>query len=296
MVTELLDDRRVPPQAEDHWFGSDTSDVALRLLALLKTKRDAPAVERFVSELMRAQKNAHWSTTQENAWGLLALTEYATAIEAALRPISGELRLGDGTVPFSLGDQPAVLERVFTNRAELAAAPLWLENPSGARLFTTVTVESRPSVWRQPRQDRGFSLARRYARLNDDGIEQPGPWRVGDRVLVELAMEAREAAHYVAIDDALPAVLEGLNPAFQSQSAGAARTGDDWFSDHREMRADRLLFFRDHLPAGRYVIRYLARVRAAGQAVAPSAKVEAMYQPERFGLSETVVLQSEAWE
>jgi uncharacterized protein YfaS (alpha-2-macroglobulin family) len=165
-----------------------------------------------------------------------------------------------------------------------------------ARLFTTVTVEARPTAWNQPRQDHGFSLTRRYARLNDDGAEQDGPWRVGDRVLVELALEAHAAAHYVAIDDALPAVFEGLNPAFTSQAADAAKTGADWFSDYREMRADRVLFFRDHLPAGRYVIRYLARVRAAGQATAPSAKVEAMYQPGRFGLSETAVLRSEAWE
>ncbi len=296
MTVGLLDNARMAPRAEGDWFGSETTDVALRLLASLKTTRDDATVERLVSELMRAQKEARWATTQGNAWGLLALAEYATRVETALRPTSGELRWGDERVAFSLSDKPTVVERVFTNRADLASAPLGLENPSGARLFTTVTVEARPTAWNQPRQDHGFSLTRRYARLNDDGAEQDGPWRVGDRVLIELALDAHEAARYVAIDDALPAVFEGLNPAFTSQAAGTAKTSADWFSDYREMRADRVLFFRDHLPAGRYVIRYLARVRAAGQATAPSAKVEAMYQPGRFGLSETAVLRSEAWE
>ena len=32
-------------------------------------------------------------------------------------------------------------------------------------------------------------------------------------------------------------------------------------------------------------IEYLARVRAAGQAVAPAAKAEAMYDPDTIGLS-----------
>lgn len=51
---------------------------------------------------------------------------------------------------------------------------------------------------------------------------------------------------------------------------------------HTEIHADRVQFFRDHLPAGRYTITHLARVRAQGEATAPGAKVEEMYHPERF--------------
>ena len=65
----------------------------------------------------------------------------------------------------------------------------------------------------------------------------------------------------------------------------------EWRSDHREFRADRALFFSDHIyAAGRYEVRYLTRVRAAGTATAPGAKVEEMYHPEHFGLSETMTL------
>ena len=55
-----------------------------------------------------------------------------------------------------------------------------------------------------------------------------------------------------------------------------------WSSDYKELRADRAVFFCDHLYAGRFRLQYLARVRAAGTATAPAAKIEEMYHPDRF--------------
>jgi uncharacterized protein YfaS (alpha-2-macroglobulin family) len=69
-----------------------------------------------------------------------------------------------------------------------------------------------------------------------------------------------------------------------------------WYGEHREIRADRVEFFADALPAGDYAVRYVARVRAAGAAAAPAAKVEAMYDPDRFGLSETGVVKASGLE
>jgi alpha-2-macroglobulin len=45
---------------------------------------------------------------------------------------------------------------------------------------------------------------------------------------------------------------------------------------------------------GRHQIRYLARVRATGSATAPPAKIEEMYHPERFGLSDSIVVKGKA--
>jgi hypothetical protein len=47
------------------------------------------------------------------------------------------------------------------------------------------------------------------------------------------------------------------------------------------------MFFRDHVTAGDYRFGYVARVRAAGEAVAPAARVQEMYHPERFGQTAT---------
>ncbi|MGV3532050.1 MAG: hypothetical protein ACO1QR_06740, partial [Chthoniobacteraceae bacterium] len=92
------------------------------------------------------------------------------------------------------------------------------------------------------------------------------------------------------IDDPLPAVLEAVNPAFRSRGAAGMENEVEWTADHREIRADRVLYFCDHLPPGAFTFRYLARVRSAGTVTGGATKVEEMYRPERFGLGESIEL------
>ena len=55
---------------------------------------------------------------------------------------------------------------------------------------------------------------------------------------------------------------------------------------HQELRDDRAVFFIDHPDrGGSHSLSYLARVTSAGEAIAPPAKVEAMYDPQSFALS-----------
>src|SRR5262249_16649965 len=186
---------------------------------------------------------------------------------------------------------------IVNPRPGATRVPLSLANPKGGLLFTQVKMEARPPVAKQPRQDRGFSLQRNYQKLNDDGsLSNFDSLGVGDRVLVTLQLEVRKAAHFVALDDALPAIFEAVNPEFRTQAMRGPITTVDWVSNYRELRKDRALFFCDHLAPGSYSVTYLARVRAAGTVIAPPAKIEEMYHPERFGLSEAIEVKSTALE
>ena len=99
-------------------------------------------------------------------------------------------------------------------------------------------------------------------------------------------------------------MFEALNSGFKTQQVAgkvqraveAQGQGDYWWSSFREIRSDRVLFFGDQVAAGNYVIRYVARVRAAGSMTAPVARVEEMYHPDRFGLSEPQPIICEAVE
>ena len=110
-------------------------------------------------------------------------------------------------------------------------------------------------------------------------------------VIVRLIIEAQGPERYLAINDPLPAVFEALNPEFDTENVQVESVPEgveDWFCDHRELRTDRALFFTDNPPAkGKFVLSYLARVIAEGDVIAPSARIEAMYEPDKFGLSAT---------
>ena len=294
MVDELLKPAPAPSTANDEWFGCGARETAIRLLAWVQHRPDDPIVDKLVADLMRDRRGAHWTTTQGNAWALLALTEYAARVEKKLNPAQGTITWGAQSAPFQLGENASVWEHTFTLTSELAATPLVLANPSQGRLYTQVKIESRSQVAKQPRQDRGFNLQRSYALLDDSNQPQElKNLRVGDRVLVTLTLGVRQAAHWLAIDDPLPATLEAVNPEFKTQQAKAnaptaskaAGPDHNWIVNFRELRTDRALFFADYVPPGNYTLRYVARVRAAGEVTAPSPKAEEMYHPDRFGLS-----------
>ena len=63
------------------------------------------------------------------------------------------------------------------------------------------------------------------------------------------------------------------------------REGATTYVSHRVLGKDRAVFYLNDLARGTHHFTYLARVRAAGTAVAPSAKAEAMYEPNIVGVS-----------
>ena len=297
MVAELLSSGAGAARSEMDWFACDSRDLALQLLAWTRHSPQDQKIDTLVAELTHSRQHGHWQTTQGNAWAVFALKEYADRVEGQIGAAGGRLAWAAQSREFALPNRPETFAAVFPIAREAADAPLTLSNPARHRLYTQVTVEARSQLAQQPRQDRGFGISRRYQRVDDDGqLHDITNLHVGDRVLVSLSVDVHQPAHYLAIDDALPAVLEPLNSEFKSQETSqaiAAKGSSDlpWYNDHREFRADRALFFRDHVEtAGRYQIQYLTRVRAAGTVAAPCAKVEEMYHPERFGLSETMAL------
>lgn len=294
MIADLLDPKQEPLSPEDDWFWSRTRDTAMRLLAWSRYQSDSPNTGRLVAQLMGYRQSGHWITTQGNCWSLLALGDYFRRAEKPGLKVSGTLSWNGKAEPIGVDAQSPIKDLDFTFNDDVTAPSLALENPERKSAFAQVIIEARPKSLAQPRQDQGYSIRRRYAKVEDDGTlsELKDP-HVGDRVLITLDIAAHSRAHYVVVDDPLPAIFEAINPAFKSQETMAGqRLGIDWMSDHQELRDDRALFFADDLAPGDYTIRYLARVRAAGTATAPAAKIEEMYHPERFGLTETLQLTS----
>jgi uncharacterized protein YfaS (alpha-2-macroglobulin family) len=293
MVDALLDPRTTAPD-DFSWFGGPARERAVELLAWSQTKPKAAEVSRLTKELLGYRANGHWGTTQQNAWALLALARYYAAAEDGGKAVKGALVSAGKELPFEVTvEKPAVTQTIaFAPIQPLGAVSV--RNPTKGTLFGEARFLVRPPAAVQPRQDRGYAVSRVYRKLADDGsLQEPADLKVGDRVLVTLRVETTRPGHFVAIDDPLPAIFEAVNPAFQSRAVGGSEVaGRDWVSDYREMRADRVVYFCDHLPAGAFTFRYLARVRSAGTTMAGPTKVEEMYRPERFGLGESTQLVS----
>jgi uncharacterized protein YfaS (alpha-2-macroglobulin family) len=142
----------------------------------------------------------------------------------------------------------------------------------------------------QPVASNGLSVDRIYERILADGsaeiLTEPA---VGDLIRVTLRVTLPgDDTRYLVVEDLLPSIFESVNSGFSSQRAIAAghTSENDWNVSHSELRDDRAVFYLDHVyRRGTYTINYLARCTVAGQSVAPSAKVESMYDPSNFALS-----------
>ncbi len=299
MIEELLKVPSAPRRETFSWFGCLAREQAIQLMAWCQHDPRAAQIETLLAELLAEMQDGHWATTQGNAWSVLALAEYARQVEKTLAPVSGELVCGDATRRFTTTAAETIVQEQFA-WTPAGSHALTLRKAGAQTLYALTTIEVRLKTLEQPRQNHGFSLVRTYSLLDDLGTPRPfANAKVGDRVLVTLNLEVPQASHYLAIEDPLPAILEPVNPNFvtrQTAVRGTLQNDFQWYGDFQEMKADRVRYFRNNLWPGQFKIQYLARVRAAGTVIAPCAKVEEMYRPNRMGLTEAIQLKSTGWE
>ncbi|MGZ5025006.1 MAG: alpha-2-macroglobulin family protein, partial [Chthoniobacterales bacterium] len=202
-IDELLRGPSVDEGYVEQWFGSLTRENALHLLAWTTYQPRAPKVDQLATELFARRANGHWSTTQGNAWSMLALSSYLRAVESGPRESSGTISWASAAKQYSLGEQLSAFNASFQIDPTKTRAPITLTK-SGGQVFSEVTSAARAKLVDQPRQDQGYGLTRRYAKIGDDGkLSSAENLRVGDRVLVTLDVEARRRATYIALEDPL---------------------------------------------------------------------------------------------
>ncbi len=268
-----------------------SADEAYHLIAWLAVDPEGPEPTKALDRMLR-ERNPYgqWQTTWVNGWSLLAMAEYAKTQDLSDTPVSLAFESGTGTEKITLtAEQPTAI-RSFQLTPDLKLA-LSTDHNACVRLKLAAKPQIEPI---QPVANNGLSIDRIYERINADGsaaiLTEP---QVGDLIRVSLRVTLpKDRTRYLVIEDPLPSVFETVNTDFKSQRAAAGiRTSEnDWNVSHSELRSDRASFFLDEVwRKGTYTLTYLARCTLAGQATAPPAKVESMYDPENFALSESRV-------
>jgi hypothetical protein len=292
---------------------SQARTSALVLRALLAVRPSHPLAAKLASGLLADRRGGTWRSTQETAWALIALDDYRKAQEKAEPDFDARVFLG----------QAEVYEHAFRGRdaaqGSLTVPAARLSAAGGAPL--AFSVEGRGELFYQARLryvrkelpakplERGFFVKKTLRPVTAEGLAKAldvvpdksiSRFAGGDLVLADVVVVAPSPREFVVIDDPLPAGFEAVDAHLATTSRGLdVDRGDDERepSDDervkgeafqpsrflRELRDDRVLFFVDHLPAGMFRYRYLARATSLGRFVVPPTRVEEMYTPEVFG-------------
>lgn len=304
-VLRALDARVVDDGTLAYWRGQtwdyaweddpiETTAYALRLQIALEPHD--PLTARVVA-FLRAQMRGGWAyTTKDTAATIYALSETLSPQGSELRPNETVRIALDGRSVQSLHVTSPVLDgaeaEVVIPAGDVRDGSIVSVTGSGSGTFYWSTDLTRyvPKTARAaidketpllerlfpPRPD--VTISRRYL------PERPGPWRVGERVDVEITITSHRDLQYVAVDDPFPAGAE--YPI--EQGAAAA---DEW--DRLDFLDDRASFFLDRLLAGdSFVLRYALDLTTAGRYTAPATTLTSMYgAPVRvLGQSETITI------
>jgi len=276
-----------PFKAKDDSWMQWNPDDALNLLATAILSPRDPELGKSVDKLMRDRNPyGEWRTTWMNGWSLLALSAYAKTETGRDDTVAISLGTGEESAAIQLSPETPVAKRSYKTGAGLK-----LLVKSDGNAMVRATIASKPAVVpMQPIARNGLEITRFHERVKPDGSTEPlDKPAVGDLIKVSLRVTLpNDNSRYLVIEDPLPAIFETVNSDFDSQKAanGPATSENNWEVSHSELRTDRAVFYLDRVwRSGTYTLTYLARCTVAGEATAPPAKVEWMYDPENFALS-----------
>lgn len=292
---------------------NDRTD-AIVLSALLEVAPRHPLLAKLARGLLQARVRGRWSTTQANAYALVALARYYRQVEKTTPDHVARIWYGAGFMGQARfkGRQMKVVEQTIPLDAlsRFGDRKLLLAKQGAGKLYYRIGLRYAPADLLLPAEEQGFSVSRVYepirdakGKLQEQTVKRraDGSWeiRAGSTVRARVVVVVPDRRYFVAISDPLPAGLEPINLGFSTSARSRLsrrldnRTYDSWswYSllafDHRELRDDRVVLFADRLPAGVYEYTYLARATTYGSFVAAPTKAEEMYRPETFGRGAT---------
>jgi uncharacterized protein YfaS (alpha-2-macroglobulin family) len=281
----LLRDTTPFKERDDTWMRWE-ADLPLSLLAWSTIEPKAKETDAALIALIQDRDPyGTWRTTWVNAWSLLGMAAYAEH-ENLREPANVTLTSADGTEQIPLGSGGMQAAHSFTLKPSLS---LTADADRGA--YVRVTLASKPDLLpSKPVAKNGLEVTRFYERVNPDGTTAPLDIpKKGDLIRVTLKIQQpQDYGRYIVVEDNLPSIFEAVNNDFASQKANPNAGGTSeksWKVSHSEIRADRVMFFYDDWYRGNQSLTYLARCTMEGEATAPPAKVESMYDPDSIALS-----------
>jgi uncharacterized protein YfaS (alpha-2-macroglobulin family) len=313
-IVENLGDKYAP------LLDSEARTTAIVLRTLVAIDPQHPLAARIAKGLLAARRGGTWRSTQENAWALVGLDAYRKAQEAKAPDFDAEVFFGDKllfSAPFhgrSVKSQSASVPAA--NLTGKGGETLAFQVNGTGRLFYEARLRYAKKELPQTPIDRGFFVRKLVRSLKPEALADAmriipqssmTTASASDLVLVDLLVVTPDPREQVVIDDPLPAGLEPVQSALATTARdlavtepggmGDAGDADDardidaratgatfnqsWY--HREFHDDRVLTFVDHMAAGMYHYRSLARATTPGKYVVPPTKAVCMYEPETFG-------------
>jgi hypothetical protein len=278
--------------SSDAFFASDGRSDAIVLMALLRVQPAHALVTKLARGLLERRIGGSWRNTQENAYALVALTDFARIHEAELPDLRARAWVGPANVlDVAFKGRELTTRTATTPMAKILGLapetgdgllPVILQRSGQGRLYYRLGAEWAPSAQAElPARSQGLTVTRT---LRTAGGPASAEVPAGEPIAMDLTIRSDTRVRYVVIDVPLPAGLEGVSRTLGRGRGAAVLTGHrGWWVSHEEQRPDRVVVFADDLSPGTHTHTIDLRSTSRGHFTFPPATTEAMYMPEVHG-------------
>jgi hypothetical protein len=263
---------------------------------------------------MSARTAGHWHTFQEDAWVLMALTDWMFASDELNADYSYAVGLNGDII---LEGDYGVNNIASTVNTEAPVASLNLEDVNflafgkddgTGRLYYTAHLDSYIDADQVGPASRGFTVQRAYYDAacdpEENQCEMLTSIEAGQQVRVELTIIAPEDRVFAIVEDHLPSGAQAIDPGLSTSAQGGNTPGISqadrgyqrgywgwWYFNRIEFRDERVVFYSDFLPAGTYQYSYLLQTNLPGRYQVMPAMAREEFFPEVFGRSRGMVFE-----
>ena len=279
-------------------MSSDPRSTAVVLDAFTRIEPDQPILPSVVRWLMDARQAGRWATTQENAWSIIALTDWMVASGELEANYDWKVDLNDEELGAGHFDSSNITSQV---NLQAAVADLLRDqadlltisrSEAPGRLYYTTQLQYYLDVMTVEPLDRGIVVERRF----QQGDKQVDAVQSGDIFSVTVTIVAPNDLYYALIEAPIPAGVEPIDPNLPTgpqynnqgepvlKPVDASQGGWYWWTPSTiDYRDDKVAVFATYLPAGTYEFTFQARAAIAGEFRVLPAYAEMMYFPEVWG-------------
>ena len=270
---------KTPTKTGTAWYrvdyGTKLRDRAALLALSSEAKQSALPKVKLISALMEARAEKTHTSTQENAWMLLAANALESEDRALLLDVNGSKVKG--------------LYRHRFDPQDLTKGDLTIAN-NGAEAVSAVLTVHGSSLNPLPKLEQGLGLQRQFFSLDGKEISLLNA-KQNDRVVVVVTItDPEQKGGRLLLSDPVPAGFMIENPSLVS---GSNLRNFSWLKSsiwpvHQSFRDDKFvaafnLSTRRSAKKARVIkVAYIMRAAYVGRFIHPAAFVEDMYRPNRF--------------
>ncbi|MDT0555680.1 alpha-2-macroglobulin family protein [Patiriisocius hiemis] len=255
----------VPHKYDYYTYGSPFRNKAMALETMVLLD-DSKKREIAVS-LAKALSSSRWYSTQETAYGLLAMAKMVE--KAGGKAIEIDFVQNGKTI--NIKTEKAVAQRELATT--MGVNTVSITNKKGNDIYVSIAQKGKLPLGEELSETRGFKLQTRFVDSNGKAISIDNI-KQGDEITAKITVinNTSDYVDNIALSQIFPGGWEIVNTSFTSLGGGA--TGDARYTDIRD---DRVNFYFDL--GSRKSKTFTVKINASylGKYYLPGTQVEAMY-------------------